>query len=285
MASLKEVKARISSVNSTLKITSAMRMISSVKLHHALSEISNLKPYQKVLKDILSEVLTERADLTSPYLEVRPVKKVAIVAISSSTSLCGSFNVNIEKMVKSVIDEYKNLGTENILLFTIGKKIAKHLSNQNLHFENFEPNLSEKPDYKDSVDVAQKLMNLFKEGKVDRVEIIYNHLKSVAVQIPVRELYLPLVPETNVQKHPEFYIFEPDIDSMSLELIENILKYAIFTALSDSVAAEHAARTVAMQMASDNASKLIQELTIQYNKTRQQAITSELLDIMGGMSR
>jgi len=285
MASLKEVKARIASVNSTLKITSAMRMISSSKLHRAQQAISNLTPYHLALKDILNETLSEGGDFKSKYTEIRPIKRVAIVAVSSNTSLCGAFNVNIEKLLQRAIDEYKSLGMENVIIFPVGKKITKHLKSQGYTIEDVNPSLSDKPDYTESSQLAARLMTLYREGLVDHVEIIYTHFKSMATQIPNREQFLPVITKESDVSQSEYYIFEPDWNHIVTELIEKILYSSIYTILSDSVAAEHAARTVAMQLASDNATKLIQELTVLYNKTRQQEITNELLDILGGSAR
>lgn len=285
MASLKEVKVRIASVNNTLKITSAMRMISSVKLHRAQYAVTNLIPYQKALKDILMETLAGQGDIRSPYLEVRETKRVAIVAVSSNSSLCGAFNVNIEKMVKSVIDEYKNLGNENIMLFPIGKKISKALTNHHYSIENVDFSMVDKPNYTQCAELALKLMELFRKHTVDRVEIIYNHFNTIANQAVTRERYLPMNSLNDIKKQPTDYILEPDREKIIEELLDKVLAFKIFAVLMDSNASEHAARAVAMQLATENAKKLIQELTVQYNKTRQQAITNELLDIMGGVSR
>lgn len=284
MASLKEVKGRIASVNNTLKITSAMRMISSIKLHRSQLASASLNPYQKALMDIFIDTTAGQNDITSPYIKNRPVKRVAIVAISSNSSLCGAFNVNIEKAVKSVIEEY-NIGNENILLFPIGKKISKALTRQKYSIENVDFTLADKPKYVKCARLANELMSHFREQSVDRVEIIYNHFKTTATQVVTREQFLPLNSIGKKKVKPTNYIFEPIKEQIIDKLISNVLIFKIFAILCDSNAAEHAARTVAMQLASDNATKLIQELTVQYNKTRQQAITNELLDIMGGASR
>ncbi len=284
MASLKEIKIRIASVNSTLKITSAMRMISSAKLHRAQVAAKNLIPYQNALKDILTETLAGQEGQSSPYQEVREVKRVAIVAVSSNSSLCGAFNVNVEKMVKSVIEEYQNLGKENIILFPIGKKISKSLSH-NYSIEKTDFKIVDKPDYVQCSAIAMKLMELFKTNAVDRVEIIYNHFNTTANQVVLRERYLPMSSFTDIKSTPADYILEPGREEIISELLDKVLAFKIFAILMDSNASEHAARMVAMQLATENAKKLIQELTVQYNKSRQQAITNELLDIMGGMAR
>lgn len=285
MASLKEVKIRIASVNNTLKITSAMRMISSLKLHRAQTAASNMIPYHNALKDILIETVAGQQEICSPYLEVRKPKRVAIVAVSSNSSLCGAFNANIEKVVNSVMYEYQNLGKEGIMLFPIGKKITKALVNHHYSVESTDFSLVDKPNYAKCSVLALKLMKLFSENSIDRVEIIYNHFKTTANQTVTREMFLPFTFSKKAKVIPTDYILEPDKKSIIDELIDKVLIYKIHSILLDSSASEHAARTVAMQLATENAKKLIQELTVQYNKTRQQAITNELLDIMGGVSR
>ncbi len=285
MASLKEVKGRITSVNNTLKITSAMRMISSVKLHRSQIAAAGMGPYQKALKEIFIETAAGQNDLKSAYMDNRKIKRVAIVAISSNSSLCGAFNANIEKAVKSAIEEYISLGKENIMLFPIGKKISKSLVNHKYPVESINAGIADKPTYTLCSQLASDLMSLFKNKNVDRVELIYNHFKTTANQEVTREIFLPLNSMNEERGNPSDYIFEPAKETIINELIDKVLTFKIFAIIRDSNAAEHAARTVAMQIASDNATKLIQELTVQYNKTRQQAITNELLDIMGGIAR
>ncbi len=285
MASLKEVKGRITSVNNTLKITSAMRMIASVKLHRSQLAAAGLGPYQKALKEIFIETVAGQNSFKSVYTENRPVKRIAIVALSSNSSLCGSFNSNIEKAVNGAIEEYKSLGMTNIMLFPIGKKISKSLIHQKYSVASIDHSVVDKPTYSQCSKVAYDLMTIFREKRVDRIELIYNHFKSVASQVVMREIFLPVSTLSEERCKPTDYIFEPDREKIIDELIDKVLIFKIFAILRDSNAAEHAARTVAMQLASDNASKLIQELTVQYNKTRQQAITNELLDIMGGIAR
>ncbi|MFA6334753.1 MAG: ATP synthase F1 subunit gamma [Bacteroidales bacterium] len=283
MASLKEIKIRIASVNSTLKITSAMRMISSAKLHRSQSAVKNLIPYKNALNDILIETLAGQEGIQSPYFEVREIKRVAIIAVSSNSSLCGAFNVNVEKMVKSVIEEYKNLGKDNIILFPIGKKISKALS-RHYSIEKTDFKMVDKPNYTECAELASKLTELFRDNAIDRVEIVYNHFNTTANQVVTRERYLPMNSFNDVKSLPTDYILEPDRAGIIEELLDKVLTYKILAILMDSNASEHAARMVAMQLATENAKKLIQELTVQYNKSRQQAITNELLDIMGGMA-
>ena len=295
MASLKEVKTRINSVKSTRKITSAMKMVASAKLHKAEGAIENMLPYQKKLNKILTNFLSADLPIESPYVQEREVKRVAIVVFSSNTSLCGAFNANVIKMMMQTIGEFRTLGQDNILIFPVGKKVDEAAKRMGFKPQEVSPTLSDKPTYQEAAELAHRLMDLYVAGEVDRVEIIYHHFKSMGVQILLRETYLPInltnvVSEEDRENKEEVqeneiandYIIEPNAEELIASLIPTVLSQKIFTAAVDSNASEHAARTLAMQVATDNANELIQDLTKQYNKSRQQAITNELLDIVGG---
>lgn len=295
MASLKEVKTRINSVKSTRKITSAMKMVASAKLHKAQGAIENMLPYQKKLNKILINFLSADLPIESPYVQEREVKRVAIVVFSSNTSLCGAFNANVIKMMMQTIGEFRTLRQDNILIFPIGKKVDEAVKRMGFKPQETSSTLSDKPTYQEAAELAHRLMDMYVAGEVDRVEIIYHHFKSMGVQILLRETYLPIdmtnvVSEEDrknkeeVEEHETVndYIIEPNVEELIASLIPTVLSQKIFTAAVDSNASEHAARTLAMQVATDNANELIQDLTKQYNKSRQQAITNELLDIVGG---
>ena len=295
MASLKEVKTRINSVKSTRKITSAMKMVASAKLHKAQGAIENMLPYQKKLNKILTNFLSADLPVESPYVKEREVKRVAIVAFSSNTSLCGAFNANVIKMLLQTVGEYRTLGQDNILIFPVGKKVDEAVKRMGFQPQETSPTLSDKPTYQEAADLAHHLMEMYVSGEVDRVEIIYHHFKSMGLQILLRETYLPIdlthIIDEEEQKNKEEvedheiandYIIEPNAEELIANLIPTVLSQKLFTAAVDSNTSEHAARTLAMQVATDNANELIQDLTKQYNKSRQQAITNELLDIVGG---
>ena len=295
MASLKEVKTRINSVKSTRKITSAMKMVASAKLHKAQGAIENMLPYERKLNKILTNFLSADLPIESPYVQEREVKRVAIVVFSSNTSLCGAFNANVIKMMMQTIGEFRTLGQDNILIFPVGKKVDEAAKRMGFKPQEVSPTLSDKPTYQEAAELAHRLMDLYVAGEVDRVEIIYHHFKSMGVQILLRETYLPInltnvVSEEDRENKEEVqeneiandYIIEPNAEELIASLIPTVLSQKIFTAAVDSNASEHAARTLAMQVATDNANELIQDLTKQYNKSRQQAITNELLDIVGG---
>ena len=287
MASLKEVKTRINSVQSTRKITSAMKMVASAKLHKAQGAIENMLPYQRKLNKVLTNFLSADLPVESPFCVERPVKRVAIVAFSSNSSLCGAFNANVLKMFLQTVGEYRELGQDNILIYPVGKKIEEAVKKLGFFPQGSYQKLADKPSYDEAAALAKLLMELFLEKNIDRVELIYHHFKSMGVQELLRERYLP-IDLSAVQNDEERggvvndYIIEPSAAQLIADLIPQVLSQKIFTAALDSNASEHAARTLAMQIATDNANELIQELTKQYNKTRQQAITNELLDIVGG---
>ena len=287
MASLKEVKGRIATVNNTRKITSAMKMVASAKLHKAQGAITNMLPYERRLHGLLTNLLSG-GDILS-WNTPREVKRVALVVFSSNSSLCGGFNANVIKHACAWLDEHKALGIENILVYPIGKKVADALLKQGYSVQGDYQHMADKPSFAEASVLAQQLMDMFEKGEVDRVELLYNHFKSTASQILTHEVYLPFLSSHEEKLSYEEsrteeidYILEPSREELLTMLLPKVLRMKLYTALLDSNASEHAARTMAMQIATDNADELLQELTLMYNKTRQQAITNELLDIVGG---
>ena len=272
-----------------------MKMVASAKLHKAQGAIENMLPYERKLNKILTNFLSAHLPGESPYIKAREVKRVAIVAFSSNTSLCGAFNANVIKMLLQTVGEFRTLGQDNILIFPVGKKVDEAVKRLGFQPQETSPTLSDKPSYQEASELAHRLMEMYVSGDIDRVELIYHHFKSMGVQILLRETYLPIdltrvVDEEEKQKEEEVqggeiandYIIEPSAEELIANLIPTVLSQKLFTAAVDSNASEHAARTLAMQVATDNANELIQDLTKQYNKSRQQAITNELLDIVGG---
>lgn len=317
MPSLKEIKNRIASVNSTRKITSAMKMVASSKLHHAQVMIENMLPYETMLEHILKTFLASEADASTVFSVERPVKSVALVVYSSNSSLCGGFNGNVIKMMTQALEEYKHLGKENILIYPIGRKVAEKVSKLGYRSAGEFSDLADKPNVAQCIDIAKDLGQKFVDGEIDRVEMFYHHFKSAGSQILTRKTFLPIdiTEELNADKErdltsnvatrkaqeylkknqqekereqedvkplADIFIVEPDMNTVLSLLIPKLAHLMLYTALLDSNASEHAARMVAMQTATDNADELLRELNLQYNKSRQQAITNELLDIVGG---
>lgn len=288
MASLKEVKTRIASVNSTRKITSAMKMVASSKLHHAQQAIESMRPYEDKLSHIMSTFVgSMEGEIDTPYAKKREVKRVAIVFYTSNSSLCGGFNANVAKDFCHLVNNYRERGIEVVKVYPLGKKAADVAQKMGFVPEVDYSSLLDHPSYDKATQIASELMDLFAKGEVDHVDMIYHHFKSAGTQILTEETFLPIelqVDDQNasVDNITLDFIVEPSKQDVVSELIPKSLHLKLFTALLDSLASEHAARVMAMQTATDNADELLRELTLTYNKTRQQAITSELLDIAGG---
>lgn len=287
MASLKEVKTRIASVNSTRKITSAMKMVASSKLHRAQQAIESMRPYERQLTRIMSTFVgSMEGEVDTAYAAQRDVKRVVIVLFTSNSSLCGGYNANAVKAFVKKVEEYRSHDIEICRVYAMGKKAAEAVGK----FKNFDlvdkSALLDHPSYQEAAKVASELMDLYVKGDIDEVDLIYHHFKSAGTQILTTETFLPIdlhadSTEEGATNNLNF-IVEPSMGDIVNQLIPKSLHLRLYTALLDSLASEHAARVIAMQVATDNADDLLRELTITYNKTRQQAITNELLDIAGG---
>ncbi len=353
MPSLKEIKGRINSISSTLAITSAMKMVAAAKLQKAQMAIQNMLPYERRLYSMLVDLmgamnisaaasedgsvrgsgsaergfdqsgdrlsLSNRHDLAGmdgaySLMAQREVRKVAIVAFASNSSLCGAFNSNVIREATAVINEYRasGLGDADITVYSVGRKMAEAMKKLGFPSPADFTKMSDSPSYDAASALAQELFDGFVSGRFDKVELVYNHYKSTSSQPTTRQIYLPLsladatadiqvgkitdsasepytdkVAEPVVRQNspttetPDL-IVEPSKEELIATLLPKVVRLRVFTTLLDSTAAEHAARTVAMQLATDNGNDLLQELTLEYNKGRQQKITSEILDIVGG---
>ncbi len=288
MASLKEVKSRISSVSNTRKITSAMKMVASSKLHRAQKAIEGMRPYERSLEGIMNTFVANlEGDIDSPYAKVRHVKRTAIVLYTSNASLCGGFNANAIKAFRNAVERYRKAGVRIEHVVAIGKKggeAARKLGFSGTDYSS----LPDHPLYAPVSQIAKKLMAAYASEELDEVLLIYHHFKSSSTQVLTEERLLPISFEnkaTDPHRYATDYIIEPSTTDVVAELIPLTLCLKLFTALLDNVASEHAARIIAMQVATDNADDLLQDLTLKYNKTRQQAITNELLDIVAGSTQ
>lgn len=352
MASLKEIKDRIASVGGTLKITSAMKMVASAKLHKAQQAIGNMLPYERRLHSMLIDLMGSvnmsapaaseegsdrlvslsnqpdhtESEETYSLMTQREVHRVAIVAFASNSSLCGAFNSNAIREATAVINEYRAAGLRDsdIVVYAVGRKMAEAMKKLGFPSPADFTKMSDSPSYDAASALAQELLDGFVSGRFDKVELVYNHYKSTSSQPTTRQTYLPLsladatadlqagkitdsVPDSDTGKVVETVvrqahqpvadsvgrqgsptteapdlIVEPSKEALISTLLPKVVRLRIFTTLLDSTAAEHAARTVAMQLATDNGNDLLQELTLEYNKGRQQKITSEILDLVGG---
>ena len=283
MASLKEVKGRIATVNNTRKITSAMKMVASAKLHKAQAAITRMLPYEQRISRLLANFLSGSEQVVSPFTVQRKVKRMALIVFSSNSSLCGGFNANVIKHTQQWSEKHAHLPQEVILLYPVGRKVWEALTKQGYQVQGDFQHMADKPTFAEAAALAQSLMEMYQKGEVDRVELLYNHFKSTSTQVLTNEVYLPIpLPDQEETSGETDYILEPSRAELLAMLLPKVLRLKLYTVLLDSNASEHAARTLAMQIATDNADDLLQELTLMYNKTRQQAITNELLDIVGG---
>ncbi len=283
MASLKEVKGRIATVNNTRKITSAMKMVASAKLHKAQAAITRMLPYEQRISRLLANFLSGSEQVVSPFTVQRKVKRMALIVFSSNSSLCGGFNANVIKHAQQWLEKHAHLPQEDILLYPVGRKVWEALTKQGYQVQGDFQHMADKPTFAEAAALAQSLMEMYQKGEVDRVELLYNHFKSTSTQVLTNEVYLPIpLPDQEETSGETDYILEPSRAELLAMLLPKVLRLKLYTVLLDSNASEHAARTLAMQIATDNADDLLQELTLMYNKTRQQAITNELLDIVGG---
>lgn len=282
MAVFKEIKERINSIRTTRKITSAMKMVSAAKLTKAQRAITDMLPYSAALNGIFAKAVAGEGFDTALTVR-REVRRVAIVAFSSDSSLAGAFNSSVIRELRRAIDKHIALGAQNILIYAVGKKVHEAAAKWECPIVGEYSWLAAKPDYAAAARLAMHLADRFTAGDIDKVELIYQHFKSAGSQALTHEDFLPMaLPVSDGAAVPTDYIFEPSREEVLAELLPKSFKLRMYTTWLDSAASEHAARVVAMQSATENADKLIGELTIQYNKSRQQAITNELLDIMGG---
>ena len=293
-------------------------MVASSKLHHAQQLIENMLPYESMLEHILKAFLASMPEARTPLnVERKQLKRVALVPFSSNSSLCGGFNANVTKLLQQAVAHYREQGVTDIVVYPIGRKITEQATKMGLQIGGNFNLLAEKPNAHQCADIATELSEQYAAGELDRVELIYHHFKSAGSQILTRRTFLPIDPSTELgrfsdrdlssdvvtAKAQEYlkkkaakeektkdeakplndnFLVEPDMETILTTLIPKELNLMMYTALLDSNASEHAARMVAMQTATDNADELLRGLNLQYNKSRQQAITNELLDIMGG---
>ena len=285
MPSLKEIRNRINSVGSTMQITSAMKMVSAAKLKRAQDAITQMRPYAQKLQEILGN-LSATLDLSeNAYSEVRDVKKVLVVGITSNRGLCGGFNNNIIKRVNALVQEdYKGA---QVSVLCLGKKIKDVLKRTEMYYINdtLAPveDIFSQLTFENNAIIASNLMDLFKSGEFDKVVVVYNEFVNAATQAVRTEQLLPIMAtEASGDHSTGDYIFEPGKEEIVTELIPKSLKIQLFKAILDSHASEHGARMTAMHKATDNANELQRSLKLSYNKARQAAITNEILEIVGG---
>ncbi len=282
MATLREIRKRITSIESTQQITKAMKMVASARLRKAQERIVSLRPYALEMKDIIGRLLSlMESDSYLPLMQVRPVEKVLLVPVTSDRGLCGAFNSNIIRATNKRIADYSDL---NPSLYIIGRKGYEFFSRRDVSIQEHRQDLFNQLDFEDALLIARDLVSLYTSGSYDRIEIVYNEFKSAVQQNVIHEQFLPFTAdEEEEQSHAHIdYIYEPDKQSLLNQLIPKNLNIQIWRVLLESNAAEQGARMTAMESATDNAEDLIGRLTIFYNRSRQAAITTELTEIVSG---
>ena len=289
MSSLREVKDRIASVRSTLKITSAMKLVASSKLRKAQRTIESLRPYEKTLAKILSSLppapeAPVKAEQDVLDVSARPSRTI-VLAFSSNTSMCGAFNANVSRLAIDTVT-----GIDGVVeVWSFGRKMADALKKAGMPPVRDYSSLVAHPSSEEMADISRELRDMYEDGAISGVLLVYNHFVSTGRQVATVERFLPFEGSSIVAgedpgqaEDDDLYILEPSAEELRCHMIPQVLDLKLFAALLDSAAAEHAARMVAMQAATDNAQDLLAELTLEYNKGRQQKITAEILDIVGG---
>ncbi len=284
MGGLKEIRTRIASIKTTRQVTSAMKMVSAAKLKKAQDAILQIRPYANKLYEILKSLEpTFEENSNSIYTQQREPEKILIVLVSSNRGLCGGFNLNISKKALQRVNTAYRLQQQsgNVDFICIGKQAEKYIKSHGMNIVESHHELLENLAIEQSHKLAEKIMNFFAEGNYDRVELVYNQFLNAATQINTAEQFLPVKTE-KAENHFYDYIFEPSKASILQDLIPRTLKIQFYRALLDSNAAEQGARMTAMHQATDNATELLKELTLRYNKVRQASITREILEIVSG---
>lgn len=291
MANLKEIRGRIESVKSTRQITSAMKMVAASRLRKAQDAIIQLRPYANKLHEIFRHVSASISlDGDSPYVKVRPTEKVLIIMVTSNRGLCGSFNSNVIKETVSLINnKYHTQYLEgNVFIYAIGKKGHDVLKKRDYNIYRFDSSVTDQLDFEKSAVIAGDLMDKYVSEEFDVIELVYNKFKNAAVQILTKEQFLPVKITDEMKEKQELaetdYIFEPSKKEIVEDLIPKSLKIQFYRCLLDSSTSEHGARMTAMHQATDNATDMIRDLQLSYNKARQASITSELIEIVSGAS-
>lgn len=282
MASLKSIKKRIVSVKNTRQITKAMKMVSAAKLRRAQENVVAARPYAKKLGEVMQSLATNLEGDLHPLLEKRDAKKLLLIVITSDRGLCGGFNTNLCKAGDRYLKEKSN-SYEQVSVLTIGRKGYEFLKSRYTVYKNF-ANVLAKPSYQTAAMLAQEVIDGFVAGEYDQVELLYNSFRTVMSQDITFQQLLPVEPEVTAasDETPVEYIYEPSVGELLAEILPKNIEVQIFKAMLETVAGEHGARMTAMDSASKNANEMIGKLTLQYNRARQAAITTELMEIISG---
>jgi len=282
MASLKSIKKRIVSVKNTRQITKAMKMVSAAKLRRAQENVVAARPYAKKLGEVLQTLSSSLEGDLHPLLEKRDAKKLLLIVLTSDRGLCGGFNSNLCKAADRYLKEKSGV-YEQISVMTVGRKGYEFLKSRYTVYKNFS-NVLSKPNYQTAAMLAQEVIDGFLAGEYDQVELLYNSFRTVMTQDITFQQMLPVEPEVkgSTEETPVEFIYEPSVGELLAEILPKNIEVQIFKAMLETVAGEHGARMTAMDSASKNANEMIGKLTLMYNRARQAAITTELMEIISG---
>lgn len=280
MASLKQIKRRISGVTSTRQITRAMKMVAAAKMKRAQTNMETARPYAWRLREVIASIAAHTSEELHPLLEVREPKRIGIVTVTSDRGLCGSFNVNISRRTQKVLEKYQGY---DVQLFTIGRKGNEFFRKRGIPIYHYFPSVFGEMDFSQALDIGREIVELYTSGSFDRIILVYNEFKNAVSQNIVEELLLPIIPEGGEEtKSRDDFLFEPSARTVLDSLLPMHINVQLWRVILESFAAEQAARMTAMENATENASELIYDLTLQYNKVRQSMITKEILEIVSG---
>ncbi|MBD3226231.1 MAG: ATP synthase F1 subunit gamma [Caldithrix sp.] len=282
MATLREIRTRISSIKNTQQITKAMKMVAAAKLRKAQENILAYRPYAYEIRDLLSHLTAVSEDLSDIQLmQQRPVERVLSVVVTADRGLCGAFNSNIIRKAAKRPDDFPD---KEVALYPVGRKGFDFFKRRDVSLKSHKINFFNDLSFEDAIEISRNLVSWYKSGLFDRIEFIYNEFKSAVQQNIIVEQFLPFVPEPEIQQNEQLvdFLYEPDKLTIINELIPLNLNVQVWRILLESNAAEQGARMTAMESATDNAAELIDTLTIYYNRSRQAAITKEISEIVGG---
>lgn len=285
MAGLKDIRNRIASVRSTRQITSAMKMVAAAKLKRAQNMVTQIRPYSEKLTEVLQEVSSGLdKNHKNIFINDNESKTVLIVLMASNRGLCGAFNTNIcKKAISHVEENYAEQAKEGkVKFYCIGKKAIDYIRKSNYEIYKTEIGIYDDLTYSNANKISESLMEIFANEEFERIDLVYNSFKNAAVHEQIVERFLPMTLEVEEKTNPSEYIFEPEINKILDEMLPKALKIQFFKTILETNAAEQGARMTAMHQATDNATEMIKELTLMYNKARQAAITNELIEITSG---
>ncbi|MFC1855160.1 ATP synthase F1 subunit gamma [Thermodesulfobacteriota bacterium] len=284
MANLRDIQKRIKSIKNTQQITKAMKMVSAAKLRRAQEAITEARPYAEKMAQVISSLAKRTGNDMHPLLEVRKEPKNAVILVlTSDRGLCGSFNSNVLKQAQQFINEKKNK-YENLSVIALSKRANDYFSKRGVNVLKYHAGILNDTSYQSALIVSEEIIQMFLDHEIDEVYVVYTQFKSAIAFDAVLDRILPLAPEEQADDNEVYveYIFEPSAEVMLLELLEKNITTQIHRAMLDSVASEHGARMTAMDAATNNSSDMIKKFTLIYNRARQAAITTELVEIVSG---